>query len=96
MRRSLLALTTATAVALSPIQALAQDSQPTATAEATDRTSSKIGLENSSYNKWLDEEVATTDNPATNTFLKLLVDFLLGAAAAIVIGGIYAKFANLF
>ena len=95
MRRSLLALTTATAVALSPIQALAQDSQPTATAEATDRTSSKIGLENS-YNKWLDEEVATTDNPATNTFLKLLVDFLLGAAAAIVIGGIYAKFANLF
>lgn len=91
MRRTLLTLLTATAVTFCPIS-VAHAATGATQNEASSNASSD--LDGSSYNQWLDENVATTDNESTNTFLKILVDFLLGIAATIVVGSIYGEIAR--
>ena len=105
MRRTLVALATATAVALTPVSALA-DASSTAQSELSSQfkgknsdqlahaASSNYNLNGSSYVQWLDKNVATSDNESTNTFLKVLVDFLIGAGIMFVVSTIYGEIAK--
>lgn len=89
------AVATSAALSVAPATAQVDTSLITTQARTQDKSSedasSDYDMAGSSYNKWLDEKVATTDNESTNTFLKLLVDFLIGIAAFLVIGGIYGE-----
>ncbi|APT92611.1 hypothetical protein CPHO_06565 [Corynebacterium phocae] len=86
MRTKIIALATAACVALAPVPALAQDGT-----SAEQEASSTEARQGSSYLKWLDENVATTDNVHTNNFLKLLVDFLIAFGISIVLGTVFAE-----
>lgn len=91
MRRTIIAVSTAAALALSGTS-VATAAEKSSTSSTGTTISSRV--ENSSYYQKTRETAASSDDPDLNRFYAVLLDGLVGLAAFAVLGSLYGELAK--
>lgn len=91
MRRTIIAVSTAAALALSGTS-VATAAEKSSNSSTGTTISSKV--ENSSYYQKIRETAASSDDPDLNRFYTVLLDGLVGLAAFAVLGSLYGELAK--